>query len=422
MKNRRLYSPLLWIPTLSAAEEIPTAVVTFVSLLMFVQFGMDWGWASCCTALLFLPSVLKSYLRSKLRHAGLFKRNIHYTEMLLFCSLISIALYINYYRVSTWVLFGLLMLVSFLCSVHELLGQMYYNRMLYPRQQQLYNKTKIFASQTTVVITYGVLIISVGFLEIFFRSVHMAWAMESYLVAGVFMLFAIYNVLVMQNPRVYNPYRYESLLHAFKNELRTVDRIRRHPYSFRLMLALALLLLPQALMFNTRVFFLLANAEQGGLDCSIQDVGFAQGTVGVIAFSIGSLLGRLLREHYGVQRIFWWLAVPLTLSPVCYMLMSQHPLVDNMLALCCMTFLAQFCFGLGLNISMAFVRCLSGERYRNTVDYLYIPLVAFVLFVPMAASGWLVTWLGFKTYFLVDACCAPVAWIALWFLKIRKII
>ena len=420
--NRRLYNPLLWIPTLSAAEEIPTAVVTFVSLLMFVQFGMDWGWASCCTALLLLPSVLKSYLRSKLRHAGHFKRNIHYTEFLLFCSLISIALYLNYYRVSAWLLFGLLMLVSLLCSVHELLGQMYYNRMLYPRQQRLYNKTKIFASQTTVIVTYGVLIISVGFLEIFFRSVRMAWAMESYLVAGVFMLFAVYNVLVMQNPHVYNPYRYESLLHAFKNELRMVERIRRNPNSYRLIFSLAMLLLPQALMFNTRVFFLLANVEQGGLDCSIQDVGFAQGTVGVIAFSIGAVIGRALREHYGMNRVFWWLAVPLTFSPVFYMLMSQYPLVDNMQALCCMTFLAQFCFGWGLNICMAFVRPLSGERYRNTVGYLYIPLVAFVMFVPMALSGWLAAWLGFKTFFFIDACCAPLAWLILLLLKVKKTI
>ncbi|MBQ9640593.1 MAG: hypothetical protein IJV06_03430 [Bacteroidaceae bacterium] len=416
------HNPLLWIPTLSAAEEIPTAVVTYVSLLMFVQFGFDWCWASFCTALLLLPSVLKSYLRSKLRHAGHFKRNIHYTECLLFCSLMALALYINYCSIVGWQLFLLLLLVSLLCSVHELLGQMYYNRMLYPRQQKLYNKTKIFASQATVVITYGVLIISAGFLEVFFRSVRKAWAMESCLVAGAFMVFAIYNVVVMQNPRVYNPYRYESLLHAFKNELRVVERIRSTPGSLRLILAFALLLLPQALMFNTRVFFLLATAEQGGLDCSLQDVGFAQGTIGVLAFSVGAVLGRILREHYGIKSTFWLFAVPLTLSPVFYMMMSQHPLLDNMLALCLMTFSAQFCFGFGLNGCMAFVHCISGERYRNTVDYLYIPLVASVMLLPMALSGWLVTWLGFKSYFLLDACCAPVAWLALGLLKIKRMI
>lgn len=414
-------SPLLWIPTLCAAEEIPTAVVTFVSLLMFVQFGLSWDLASLFTALLLLPSVLKSYLRSKLRNAGHFKRNIHCTELLLFGVLISIALYINYNRVSPLLLFALLMVVSLLCSIHELLGQMYYNRMLYPRQQKLYNKTKIFASQTTVVITYGVLIISVGFLEIFFRSVRKAWAMESYLVAGAFLLFMVFNMVVMQNPRVFNPYRYESLIHAFKNELRVVERIRTKPHVLWLVLGLALLLLPQALMFNARVFFLLASADAGGLDCSLQEIGFAQGTVGVIAFSVGAMLGRTLRESYGLKRTFWWLAVPLTLSPVCYMLMAWHPLLDNMPALCLMTSVAQFCFGFGLNACMAFVRYISGERYRNTVDYLYIPLVALVMLVPMALSGWLVTVLGFRTYFLIDACLAPLAWLALYVLKAKKV-
>ena len=415
-------NPLLWIPPLCIAEEIPTAMVTFVSLLMFVQFGLDDAQASCFTALLLLPSVLKSYMRSKLRKAGHFKRNIHNTELLLFASLMGIALYINYCHVSTLVLFLLLLLVSLLCAVHDLLGQMYYNRMLYPLQQKLYNKTKIFASQATVVITYGVLIISVGFLEIFFRSVRTAWAMESCLVAGAFLFFVVVNIVVMQNPRVYNPYRYESLLHAVKNELRVVERIRHKPHVLSMIVALALLLLPQSLMFNTRVFFLLADVSDGGLGCSVQDVGFAQGTIGVIAFSVGMVLGRMLYRPEYASRRFWWFVLPLTLSPMWYMLMALTPLPGNMPALCCMTFLAQLCFGFGLNLCISFIRYISGERYRNTIDYLHIPLVALVMLLPMLLSGWMETCMGFRLFFIVNTCCAPVAWLSLILLRIKNVI
>ena len=388
---------------------------------MFVQFGLDNAWASCFSALLLLPSVLKSYMRTKLRKAGHFKRNIHHTELLLLCSLVAIALYINYCKVSAFVLFLLLLLVAQLCAVHDLLGQMYYNRMLYPRQQRLYSRTKIFASQATAVVTYGVLIICVGFLEIFFRSVRKAWAMEGCMAAGVFLLFAVVNILVMQNPRIYNPYRYESLLHAFKNEIRTVERIRRKPRVMRVVGTLFLLLLPQALMFNTRVFFLLASVEDGGLGCSVQDVGFAQGTIGVIAFSVGVVIGRTF-YYRRAGRTSWWLALPLTLSPAFYMLMALHPLPGNMPALCCMTFLAQFCFGFGLNQCLAFVRYISGKRYRNTIDYLHIPLVAVVMLLPMLLSGWLADWLGFRLFFIVNTCCAPVAWLSLVLLRIKNVI
>ena len=74
--------------------------------------------------------------------------------------------------------------------------------------------------------------------------------------------------------------------------------------------------------------------------------------------------------------------------------------------------MAQFCFGYGLNATRPFVRYISGERYRSTINYLYIPLVSLVMLLPMAASGWLVTLLGFHTFFLVDTLLALPAWMA----------
>jgi len=409
--TKHRHSPWLWIPSLSAAEEIPSAMVTFVALLMFIQMGESMTVSSLYAGLLFLPWVMKSYLRSKVRNAGNFKFHLHLVEVCIFACLIGTATYFNNFRIHSWVLFLLMFVVCFFCAWHELLARMYYNRMLYPRQQTLYNKTKIFASQSTIVITYGILIMAVGLAEVVLRSMRKAWAMESYLVSAGFFVFMMLNFIVIQNPRIHNPYRYESLIHAFKNELHIVDRIRQKPYSFRIIVSLFFLLLPQALMFNTRVFYLLTPIADGGLGCSIQEVGFAQGTIGVIAYSIGITLGRMFIDRYGYLRLFWPMIITLTFSPLCYVFMSQCPHYEDMQALCLMTFLAQICFGFGLNICMHFVNYISNERYRNTINYLYIPLVAGSMIVPMCLSGWLVTLLGFKTFFIIDAAFAPVAWI-----------
>ena len=75
------------------------------------------------------------------------------------------------------------------------------------------------------------------------------------------------------------------------------------------------------------------------------------------------------------------------------------------------TFQAQFLFGFGLNAIRHFVHYISGERYRNTISYLYIPLVATVMLLPISLSGWLVGAFGFKMFFLLDVLTAPVAWI-----------
>ncbi len=422
MVEKTRHSPWIWIPTLCVAEEIPTAVVTFVAVLMFLQFGASVEMASLYSGLLFLPWVMKSFLRSKVRNQGNFKRHLHIVESLMFVCLIGMALYLNEYRVKVEYLFVFLFVLALLCAWHSLLARMYYNRMLYPRQQRIYDKTKMFASQSTLILTYGVLIIIAGFFEVFFRSYQKAWAMESYLVAGVFLVFCAINYLVLLNPRVHNPYRYESLIGAFKNEMHIVERMRHKKYFTQVIISAFFLLLPQALMFNSRVFFLLASVEDGGLECSVQEVGFAQGTVGVIAFSVGVALGRMLLVKVGRSRMFFPLVASLTLSPVFYMMMSHNPLVDNIVALCCMTLLAQLLFGFGLNVCTLFLKFVSEQRYSNSIDYLYIPLIAGAMLMPMVASGWLVTMLGFKLFFIVNSACAPLAWLVLLSLKTKKIL
>ena len=91
------------------------------------------------------------------------------------------------------------------------------------------------------------------------------------------------------------------------------------------LLLLFLLLLPQALMFHTRVLYLYDTHAHGGLQCTIQEIGFAQGTVGVIAFSLGIALGRLLIIRHTLQRLFWPMALSLVLSPFVYLGMTLWP-------------------------------------------------------------------------------------------------
>ncbi len=408
--ENKKHNPFLWIVSLFAAEEIPSAMVTFVSLLMFIQLGVSHSVATIFSGLLFLPWVLKSFMRSKIRKAGNFKRNIHCVEICLFICLTLTALYINNLASNAWGLFSCMFSIAFFCAWHELLARMYYECMLYPKQQKIYNKIKIFVSQTTMTMTYGVLIIIVGFLEIFFRDISKAWAMENYLVAGVFLILVAINIITLHSPKVYNRYIHESVVDTVKAEIRIIDRIRQQPYITHTVASLFFLLIPQALMFNTRVFFLLASADNGGLNCSLQDVGFAQGTIGVIAFSTGIAIGRRMTRKKGEAKMFWPMAIMLTLSPTIYMAMAFYQPTDNMLILCCATFSAQIMFGFGLNVCMPFVRHISGERYRNTVNYLYVPLVAGTILIPMSLSGWIETQLGFKTFFTVNVLCAPLAW------------
>jgi len=408
-----------WISSLFGAEEIPAAIITYVALLMFLQTDTSPALSTCYCGLLFIPWVLKSFLRERVRRYGYFRRQIQWIELAMVLAMTTIAMSFTHYSIGGKWLFLSLFVLSFLTAWHELAARMYYERMLYPEEQRLWNGPKIFFSQSAVVFTYGLMIMLVGALQVIYRRILPAWSEGCYIVAGVFLLFAIYHIVVLRRPRVGDAHYPGTALDAVKAEVRVFERIRQKRYWLLTIAILAALLVPQGLMFFTRVIFLLTPTVEGGLGCTIQDVAFAQGAIGVISFSLGIVLGRQLISWLSTERVFWWLVVPLTLSPWIYVVMTFAP-PPSLWLLCLATFHAQFLFGFGLPICTHFVRYISGERYRNTINYLYIPMVATVFLIPMAISGWLVTELGFRLFFIFDALSGPVVWLLVWMSGVKR--
>lgn len=416
----RKHNPWLWIPSLCATEEIPSAVVTYVALIMFLQFGASEPLASVYAASLFIPWVLKSVLYTRAVMVKSVTRRIHVVELLMFACLMLIALCLEQYRVGHLLLFFMMFMLSHLCAWHELFSRLYYGKMLMPRQQKLFRNTKMAASYVSLIMTYGLLIIVAGFFEVFFRSYQKAWAMESTIVAGAFFTVAVVNTVVLKSPlkKVQEAQVVEK--HNVGHLFESLGRFGSMPHFPGLATCLFFLLLPQSLLFNTRVFFLFAPEEAGGLGCSVQDVGYAQGTIGVVAFAVGVSLGRWFMLRGKAVARFDVASVVLTLSPVAYMLMAIWRRPGDISLICCMTFFAQFCLGFGLNACNAFVTYFSGRRYRNTTNFLYIPVVAAVMIVPMALSGMLCLWMGYKDFFVMCSLMAPVAWVMMWALKVHE--
>ena len=397
----------LWLLTLFAAEEIPAAMVTYVALLMLLQLGLSPAVATLCSALLFVPWVLKSFMRPWVRRVAHFRQVLHVIEAMLFACLMLLAFAFNKGPVAV---FFALLLVSLLCAWHELAARMYYERMLRPVFQRLFTAPKLACSQAAVIFTYGALIFLVGMLQVYFRQIRYSWSLACYVTAGIFLLFAFFHVLTLSN----SPLEEENEPPSPLVEGRVGFRGWISP-----VLLLFCLLLPQGLMFHARVLYLYCKHAEGGLQCTMQEIGFAQGTVGVIAFSVGIALGRHFITRYGLPRLFWPMALCIVLSPVVYLGMTVWP-PHSLGMLCCCTMTAQLLFGLGLGVCRLPVSAVSGVRYRNTINMLQIPLVSLAMLVPMAISGWMVEQMGFSTYFLVNVLSAPVCLLGVYLLRCRE--
>lgn len=393
-----------WLPFLFVAEAIPSAMITFVALLMFLQLGVGWEMSTLLCSLLTLPWMLKSLLRERVERLGSLGSQLRVAELLTFFMLTALAFCFSGQAGSTRLVFASLFGLCLLSAWHELVAQMYYKQRLRRVQQRFYSGLRMFFSQAAVVLTYGVMIVVVGSLEVFYHNrpnvIAESWRTAVYLLAGVYLVLLLWNLFSVSDapsatlPRRPQPQQRSSLVPAWV-----------------VVGCLALLLLPQALMFHARVLFLMAPPAAGGLGCSLQWIGLAQGTVGVIAFSAGLILGhRALARRTGAW-VYGLMVLFVGLSPAVYCLMTHFP-PTRLLSLCAATATAQFCFGFGLHSCMPFLRLLFGERYDGSINYLYIPLISMVMLPAMAVSGWLVARCGFERFFMVDALLALPAWTA----------
>lgn len=399
-----------WVLSLFAAGGIPTAIVSFVSLLVFVQCGCNYSLAALLYALLFLPSVLKSLVHPLCLTVKECKRQILMAQLLLLS--VHYMLIVSFTVTSNVkvVVFLLLMLISAsFCAWHELLAEHYYSNALTRYGRRALGGVKVFASLAAQVLTYGLLIVIAGNFQWYFRymdnTLSHSWAFVIGLVSVVMMICLLANLKMpvgddacsdsVGNDRV--------LVFGMAELMSKLKGIwdKRMPIA-----VCTLMLLPQSLLFATRLFFLLSDKDEGGLGCSLMDVGFAQGTVGVIAFSFGIVIGHFAIKRYGWKRAFPSLAVVLGLSPLFYFLMAIGCVSDGFFAVCVMTFLSQLCFGMGINSCRMLAEHISGKKYSSTVNVLNIPLVALTMVLPIALSGVLLSCMGFVRFF---ALCVLMA-------------
>ena len=82
--------------------------------------------------------------------------------------------------------------------------------------------------------------------------------------------------------------------------------------------------------------------------------------------------------------------------------------------------MAQMLFGLGLNACRRYIENISGERYRKTVNPLYIPVISLCILMPMALSGFMLEKMTFEEFFLADALCAVLMWGMIWVGTLRR--
>ena len=163
--------------------------------------------------------------------------------------------------------------------------------------------------------------------------------------------------------------------------------------------------------------FLLDSKEVGGLALTTSQVGFVYGTVGIIALSLGGILGGIAASRQGLKFWIWWMLIAINLPDLVYVYLAATQTSNFILINICVA-VEQFGYGFGFTAFMLYLIYISEGEYKTAHYAIATGLMALGMMLPGMISGWIQEQVGYLNFFIWVCISTIPAFIITKFLKI----
>lgn len=399
MSSKR--SPWAWIPTLYFAEGIPYFIVNVISVTMFKRLGMSNGDLALFTSLLYLPWVIKPLWSPFVDIIRTKRWWILSMQALITLGFAALAFTARPGAFALSLIF--FYIVAFASATHDIAADGFYMLALDERDQSAFVGIRSTFYRIASVFGQGVIVVCAGLLEEKFGDIPKAWELTLGLSSLLFALLALSHWRFLPKPASDLPASSStsSLMGDFARSWTTFFKKKG------VWLALAFMLLyrlPEALSVKILTPFLLDPSEAGGLGLTTAQSGLVYGTVGVIALTVGGILGGLFAARYGLRKSMWPMSLSLALPCVVYLVMA----LMQPLPLWCIYLLVaidQFGYGFGFTAYMLFMMQFSEGEFKTSHYAICTAFMALSMMVPGLFAGWLQEALGYVGFFIIVMVC-----------------
>lgn len=380
-------SPWAWIPSLYVAEGLPYFAVNTLTVLMYTNLGLSKTEMAFYTGWLYLPWVIKPFW-SPFVDLFLTKRIwIVAMQGLMAVAMAAVAMLLG----SSFRLAGTLAvfwLMAFASATHDIAADGYYILALDRKRQAAYVGVRSTFYRIASVIGQGGLVMFAGHLEKNTGSVSMAWASTFALLSTFFLIVFFYHMAVLPRPASDHPLPGVTAKGIAREFIGTFATFFRKPHIVAALAFMLLYRMPEALCIKLVQPFLKDPLEAGGLALSTQQIGFVNGTVGVVALLAGGIFGGLVIARSGLKRAIWPMAAALALPCVVYCYLAAMQPAD-FVTVSVLIAIEQFGYGYGFTAYMMYLMYFSrGES--STSHYAFCTaFMALGMMLPGMAAGWI---------------------------------
>lgn len=434
--------PWAWVPSLYFAEGIPYFIVNVISVTLFKRLGMSNGDLALYTSLLYLPWVIKPLWSPVV---DIFKSKRWW--ILVMQAIITVSFALLALSVSPDV-FGLSLVIfyviAFASATHDIAADGFYMLALGEQEQSLFVGIRSTFYRISSVFGQGVIVVVAGLLEERMGSIPSAWKVTLLLCGALFALLTLWHCRSLpkvernlagvhdsdlkaadagameaknadEMPETSVPAGGKSAVH--KGGWGDMWRVWKTFFmKDGVWLALAFMLLyrlPEALSVKMLTPFLLDPPEAGGLGLSTAQSGLVYGTAGVIALTIGGILGGVYAARKGLRKSMWIMALSLALPCAVYLFLALVQPERMWIVYACVV-LDQFGYGFGFTAYMLYMMKFAEGEFVTSHYAICTAFMALSMMIPGLFAGWMQEALGYVGFFIiVMICCLATVFVTL---------
>ena len=410
-------SPWAWVPTLYFAQGLPYIAVMTISLIMYKRMGISNADVAFYTGWLNLPWVIKPLWSPFVDLIKTKRWWITSMQLLIGAGLAGIAFTIptEHFFQLTLAAFWLL---AFSSATHDIAADGFYMLGLDNKDQALFVGIRSTFYRIATIAGQGLLVMLAGHLETTTNNIPFAWSITFYVLTGLFLGAWAYHKFILPKPDADAPAKHISAKNILKEFLLTFVTFFQKKGALAGILFMLLYRFPEAQLAKMSIPFLVDPISEGGLGLTTEQIGFVQGTVGIIGLTLGGILGGIAVARHGLKRWIWPMVCAISIPDAVYVYLS-HALPQTLSIVNVCVFIEQFGYGFGFTAYMLYlIRFADGEH--KTAHYaICTAFMALGMMIPGMFAGWLQEWMGYQLFFIWIMACTLVTFGATALLKLE---
>ena len=396
-------SPWAWIPTLYFAQGLPYVAVMTISVIMYKRLDISNAELAFYTGWLNLPWVIKPLWSPFI---DLMKTKRWWTttmQLLIGAGLAGIALTIPTEHFFQWTL-AIFWLMAFSSATHDIAADGFYMLGLDSHQQALFVGIRSTFYRIATIAGQGLLIMLAGHLETSTGNIPYAWSLTFMVLAGIFIALWAYHYFVLPCPESDRAAKEVSTRTLMKEFIGTFVSFFKKEQAGIAILFMLLYRLPEAQLAKMGIPFLVDPIHEGGLGLTTEQIGFVQGTVGIIGLTLGGILGGIAVSRGGLKRWLWPMVCAISIPDIVYVYLS-YAQPESLLPINLCIFIEQFGYGFGFTAYMLYLIYFADGEHKTAHYAICTAFMALGMMIPGMVAGWLQEVMGYQLFFIWIMVC-----------------